>query len=129
VQVGNAGLSQKLSRWKLGEVGNIIEQRSAGIKDLRQGAMLEEDWKFPRKKRTPVPPLAGVHYHVLVGSLMENEKSLLARYFGDGLVTQGSAVAKTLLSVSTVKVFSKTGHNSILTDSRVRLYIKKNLGG
>lgn len=121
---------RRIARWYLGHVGNLIEQRSNGIKDLRLGFMVDEDWKNEKSKRpglyqrVQVPPLRGVHYHIILGSLSKDEKSLLARYFGDGLVTPGSAVAKTLLSVSHVKTFPGTGHNALLRRPNVHRYVK-----
>ncbi|MCB0416908.1 MAG: alpha/beta fold hydrolase [Bdellovibrionaceae bacterium] len=117
----------------VGHIGALIEQRSNGIKDLRHGAMVDEDWKygepaiFSYDKHTPVPPLPGVHYHILVGNLSKEEDSLMAKYFGDGLVTPASAIAETLLRVSTVKIFPQTGHNSILRSRKVHNYVQKQI--
>ncbi|MEZ4750857.1 MAG: hypothetical protein R3B54_09625 [Bdellovibrionota bacterium] len=54
----------------MGHVGALIEQRSNGIKDLRHGAMVDEDLKYGEPaiflvfdKRTPVPPLPGALPH------------------------------------------------------------------
>lgn len=124
---------RKIAKWHLGTVGNILEQRSDGIKDLRSGAMVDADWKQATANlvghpgRTPVPPMAGVKYHILVGSLSRNEKSMMTKYFGDGLVTPTSAVAQTLLKVSQIKIFPKSGHNSLLKDRRVYRYVKNAL--
>ncbi|MCB1171298.1 MAG: alpha/beta fold hydrolase [Leptospiraceae bacterium] len=80
-------------------VGHIADERSHGIKDLRWGFMTE-DWKdedadkLMNVKRTEVPPLPGVGYHLLLGSVSESVISPLAMYFGDGLVGTRSAAGK-----------------------------------
>lgn len=119
---------RKIAKWYLGEIGDILEQRSNGIKDLRHGSMLEEDWnpklsKAGKGERTPVPPIHGIAYHILVGTLLSDENSLLAKYFGDGLVTQHSAVGVTLMKTATVQTFPNTGHNSILNNPDVHRYV------
>lgn len=81
-------------------VGRIADERSDGIKDLRWGFMTDEDWKHEDSdklmnvKRTEVPPLPGVNYHVLLASMTESVISPLAVYFGDGLVGTHSAAGK-----------------------------------
>ena len=117
-------------KWHLGTIGNLLEKRSNGIKDLRHGSMLDEDWNSPGAhsgNRHPVPPIPGIRYHVLVGTLSKDEKSLMAKYFGDGLITQQSAVGATLLHLSNVKVLVKTGHNSILSHPEAIRCVRKAL--
>lgn len=118
-----------INRWHLGTVGNVIQLRSNGIKDLRLGLMLEKDWRYSKTpypmKKSPVPPVEGVHYHILLGSLHRNDKSFLARFIGDGMVSQSSGISKTLENASTVKIFPGTGHNSILKNRRVLGYMSR----
>lgn len=116
-----------INRFYLGHIGNIMESRSNGIKDLRHGYMLERDWREGATTRSPLPPVPGVRYHILIGSLAKDEKSLLAKFFGDGLVSPDSAVAQTLLKVSEVKRFSNTGHNAILKHPEVIRYLQEKL--
>ena len=109
-------------------LGKIADRRSNGIKDLRWGFMLDEDWQHPNaddllfRKPKPPPPLPGVQYHVLAGNLFEDETSLFARYFGDGLVSQHSATRETL---GTFKLFPKTGHLRLLKSPEVGAYLKE----
>jgi pimeloyl-ACP methyl ester carboxylesterase len=124
----------------LGHVGNlytqlsgrIIEQRSHGIKDLRFGFMADEDWKdHPsdarlRASRTRIPPLPGVAYHVVVGTIAKNEDSVLALYFGDGLVGKRSAFGEALFrpadplsAAGSYRVFPGTSHVDLLLSPRV----------
>ena len=57
-------------------IGRIADERSDGIKDLRWGFMVE-DWKgedankLMNVKKTEVPPLPGLNYHLLLGSMSE----------------------------------------------------------
>lgn len=80
-------------------VGRIADERSDGIKDLRWGFMTE-DWKSEDAEKlmnvrpTEVPPIPGVHYHLLLGTISESVVSPLAMYFGDGLVGTRSAAGK-----------------------------------
>ncbi len=117
---------RRIARFHIGKIGNLLEQRSNGIKDLRLGVMLEEDWRHAdTSKRSPVHPVSGVDYHILVGNLTKDENSLMAKYFGDGLVTRHSAVSATLMQGASVKIFPKTGHNSILNSQSVVDYVLK----
>lgn len=121
-----SGILSRFARWHFGLIGNILEQRSNGIKDLRLGFMIDEDWKNPvGGARLSVPPLPKADYHILIGHLSGNEKSLIAQYFGDGLVTHKSAVGVTLFKVSNIHVFPRTGHNSILASPKLFKYVKK----
>lgn len=118
-------------------VGRIANERSSGIKDLRWGFMVDEDWQQENAdaltgvKRIPVPPLAGVRYHVLLGSLTKDIDSPLGMYFGDGLVGTRSAAGATFsLSsepgkpVIEFRAFPETGHISLLGHEDVYAYIE-----
>lgn len=119
-------------------VGRIANERSSGIKDLRWGFMVDEDWKQENAdaltgvKRVPVPPLPGVRYHVLLGSLTKDIDSPLGMYFGDGLVgTRSAAGASFSLPsepgkpVIEFRAFPETGHISLLNHEDVYAYIEQ----
>lgn len=129
-----------LSAFMLNRVGNlyttlggqIIEQRSNGIRDLRFGFMVDEDWRdHPkddrlRATRMNIPPISGVNYHIVVGTLGSDENSPIAHYFGDGLVSTQSALGEMgfqptdpVTKCSSCKVFASTGHFEILTSPEV----------
>lgn len=80
--------------------GRIADERSAGIKDLRWGFLVDEDWQqegadaLTGVKRTRVPPLPNIQYYVFLGTLTESIDSPVALYFGDGLVGTGSAAGR-----------------------------------
>jgi pimeloyl-ACP methyl ester carboxylesterase len=97
-------------------IGQIIDERSNGIKDLRHGTLVDQDWERPHR-RTPVPLIPGVDYHVLAGTLSENDGSPLALFFGDGMVGRQSATGQGLVAEDdpiaghcTCHVFPKSSH-------------------
>jgi pimeloyl-ACP methyl ester carboxylesterase len=86
-------------------VGN---RRSAGIKDLRFGYLLDEDWKGEKgsalwhDNRHAVPLLKGADYYLIASTLAKDSKNIFSEYFGDGLVPSRSAAGKSLLRAKTL---------------------------
>lgn len=78
-------------------VGLGLDHRSAGIKDLRFGAILDEDWQEHdpgarvRTRAHEVRPLRSADYLVIAGSVTGDPEHPLARVIGDALVTSSSA--------------------------------------
>jgi pimeloyl-ACP methyl ester carboxylesterase len=123
-------------------IGKFINLRSDGIKDLRLGYMLDEDWDDSESrqsytlKRTPVHPLEGVRYHLIAGTVAKTESSFFGDMVGDGMVSKKSALGKSFLmdpdplhfhEKSTFKVFPSTGHLSIISKQEVFNYIAARL--
>lgn len=118
-------------------IAKIADERSNGIKDLRWGFMVDEDWAsgdsdgLLSARRTPVPPLPNTKYYVLVGSLTETEIAVVSTYFGDGLVGTASAngqIFKTRDSASDLvefRVFPGTSHVGLLAHPEVYQCIHK----
>jgi len=113
------------------------KQRSAGIKDLRFGNLLDEDWQDESKdswwkdNRHPVPLLPGVDYYILSASLAKQSGNLIADYFGDGLVPIRSAQGKSFRKSKSipfppenVKVFSGISHVALPQHARVYARIR-----
>lgn len=77
-----------------------INLRSAGIKDLRYGLLVEEDWKgkdpdaFANSEKTFVPLVPSIQYYVVTGTLHQNSEHFLSEFFGDAIVGKGSAIGK-----------------------------------
>jgi pimeloyl-ACP methyl ester carboxylesterase len=75
-------------------LARLVNARSVGIKDLRYGACLEEDWRdydpdeFLRHRCTEVPFLPGAHYFFIAASLREGP---VGELLGDLLVRVPSA--------------------------------------
>ncbi|KAA9338178.1 alpha/beta hydrolase [Hymenobacter busanensis] len=119
-------------------VADTIDRRSNGIRDLRHARLVDEDWLSPHADdllppRTPVPPLPGVAYHVLAGSLLKNAESILARYFGDGLVGGSSATGDIFGPRAAfqgqvhVRMFPRQHHGTLLANTEVYQYLREHL--
>jgi hypothetical protein len=117
-------------------IANIADERSNGIKDLRWGFMVDEDWQSPNSNdligvtRVNLPPLEGVKYYIIVGTLTENENNVVSQYFGDGLVGKKSASGEIFSTADSLqkdflvfRIFSKINHISLLTSSTIYEYI------
>lgn len=104
-------------------VGLGLDARSAGIRDLRFGSILDEDWleKDPdaRDRSAPhrVEILRRAAYLVIAGGVTADLDHPLARLFGDALVTSSSAVGtldgasgQALFPGSTLRAFPKMNH-------------------
>ncbi len=130
---------RKINLWPTRAISGLLDQRSNGIKDLRHALLVDEDWQsehaddlFP--PRTVVPPLPGVRYHVLVGSLLKSASSALHDYFGDGLVGAGSAAGRVFqdraappeLLIRT-QVYPQLHHGTLLSNPEVYQYLRDQL--
>jgi hypothetical protein len=103
-------------------VGLGLDHRSAGIKDLRFGAILDDDWQeqdpsaLQRTHRHRVRGLPRARYLVVAGSVAADPEHPLARMIGDGLVTSTSAAGLAARSggrevgEATVRTFPKVTH-------------------
>jgi pimeloyl-ACP methyl ester carboxylesterase len=135
-----ARLLERINLFPTRFLSKALNQRSNGIKDLRYSILVDEDWQDAHANdltppRTPVPPLPGVQYHILMGSwLRATRPSALREYFGDGLVGHGSARGHAtfgdeaaLPAGSSVRtaVFSQQHHGGLLTHPEVFQYLKQ----
>jgi len=97
-------------------LANIANLRSDGIKDLRYGYILEEDWKDreesagsegngqsntsgtdkPKTQPTVVDLLEWISYHFVTGTVTSNSNHPLSLVFGDGLVSKASSRGRSL---------------------------------
>lgn len=111
---------------------HIMDKRSNGIKDLRHGFIVEEDWKDQAVHHPPVDLLTGVTYHIIASTIAEDEKSLIALLLGDGLVSKPSALGNSPFDQATTpsskfvthKVFPKINHATVLTSIKVYQYLR-----
>ncbi len=106
--------------------------RSAGIKDLRFGNLLDEDWQgcdpdqhVPDSRR-PVPLLPGVEYYFVAAALGRSERHISTEILGDLLVRLDSAVGshhddlKHLnIKPDNCRVFLEKNHFDLQSDERV----------
>ena len=104
-------------------VGLGLDQRSAGIKDLRFGAVLDEDWieQDPgvRHRTHPHRPhrLRRADHLVIAGSVTADPEHPVARMIGDALVTSPSASGRSsdgeLFPKASVRSFAGVTHNAL----------------
>ncbi len=106
--------------------------RSVGIKDLRHGALLDEDWQghhpdTPRPdSRQVVPMVPGVEYYFAAASMGRNQFDPLGHLLGDLLVRADSAVGihrnelrKLKIKPENCRVFHEKNHFDLLDDKHV----------
>ena len=78
-------------------IGWVFKQRSAGIKDLRHGYVVDEEWNdrcpnaLSMGREHLIDLLPNVEHYFAAGNLMEDEHHPLAKVFGDILVAPFSA--------------------------------------
>jgi pimeloyl-ACP methyl ester carboxylesterase len=86
--------------WKVPEarpVATLLRTRSAGIKDLRYGALAEEDWRdrdpdaWGPDECADVPLPDGVRHHCVIATLRASDEGPFADLLGDLLVPPWSA--------------------------------------
>lgn len=99
-----APLEQVVHRWartlgRIPEVApftDILERRSAGIRDLRHGSLIDQTAELAGavEPAPDEPWLDGVDHHLVVGRLARSERHPVNRVFGDLLVTASSATGQ-----------------------------------
>ena len=135
-----ARLLERINLFPTRFLSKALNQRSNGIKDMRYSILVDEDWQDAHADdltppRTPVPPLPGVKYHILMGTWLRATRPLALReYFGDGLVGQDSARGHATFgdeaalpagaSVRTA-AFSQQHHGGLITHPGVFQYLKQ----
>lgn len=110
----------------------IANRRSAGIKDLRHGNLLDEDWQMVEQdeqgedSRRAVPLLKDVDYFLAAATVGTSPHDLKGRLLGDMLVRVGSATGahpNELKSLSfkdeNCRIFAEKDHFDLLADERV----------
>src|SRR5271166_4056575 len=108
--------------------GRLGKVRSAGVTDLRYGAILDEDWqgrdRFAREPdpRRPVPLPKGVACYAIAATTAASPGALKDRLLGDGLVPVASALGHHKDSARALKfapdrqwIACETGHLDLLS--------------
>ena len=94
-------------------VGDIANQRSQGIKDLRHGTLVDGvDFS------EGVPWLAGARHYLIAGTVTDDPEHLASRLFGDGLVQPPQAGEH-------VALFPGVAHMQLAHDEAVYAQIKQ----
>lgn len=109
----------------------IARRRSAGIRDLRHGNLLDEDWAHPDEmtsddRRTAVPLLEDVEYYFVAASVGRDDLDPKGHMLGDFLVRTVSATGahrdglrQLPVSPENYRVFHEMNHFDLLSDTRV----------
>ncbi|MCA9522915.1 MAG: alpha/beta fold hydrolase [Myxococcales bacterium] len=117
-------------------VGGLLELRSSGIKDLRFGYLVDEEWRRTperplRNNRLPIPLLPGASHYVLAGTLTEDVGHLVTRWFGDCLVRlpsatgqEGSAERSIPFPRENCRVFPRLNHFDLIWHPEVYRQIR-----
>jgi pimeloyl-ACP methyl ester carboxylesterase len=78
-------------------LSRVLRGRSSGVKDLRYGAVVEQDWhghdpdEFLRDRGTEVPFLDHANYYFMAATITSDPDHPAGRLLGDGLVRYPSA--------------------------------------
>lgn len=136
VERAGHALDRTLRRIRYVEPLMFGHRRSAGIKDLRHGNLLDEDWhghgpdQSAEDRRRSVPLLAGVDYFFAAASVGRHHLDPKGHIFGDWLVHSGSAVgahadARKNLNVPPdhCRVFHEKSHLDLLNDAEVHAQV------
>ena len=107
-------------------------KRSAGIKDLRHGNLLDDDWeqqggqKPSLAARRNVPLLPLVDYYFIAASIGRHERDPMGHVFGDLLVRVGSALGagseasdNPEVKKENCRVFQEKTHFDLVNDDRI----------
>jgi len=76
-------------------IRDLLNTRSAGVKDLRHGSLVDQDWLdcdpdgLGNNRRVPIPWLAGARHHFAVGQAFARVGT-----FGDAMVRPDSAAGR-----------------------------------
>lgn len=118
----------------------ILNSRSAGVKDLRYGYTVDEEWlgKDPdavfANARLDVPLVDGVGYYFFAATISKDTKHPVGRLLGDLLVRLPSAAGKTrnaarLIPFSSGRVFPGMSHIHIVNHPDVYAALRDALAG
>lgn len=93
--------------------------RSAGVKDLRHGYLIDQDWRgkgaddlFYRHKNS-APLLQRANHYLICGTLSKKQGSIWGRLVGDGLVHPASGTGTGWLASSAIPFLAE--HSTIIT--------------
>jgi pimeloyl-ACP methyl ester carboxylesterase len=87
-------------------LGNFLDSRSEGIKDLRHGAVVEDGHQ----------PASSIDHHVIAAVVGSNPTSLVGALFGDLVVRPGSATYRDGQPVTSSTVVGGANHFNVLAN-------------
>ncbi len=113
-------------------IREVLNTRSAGVKDLRYGNLADEDWldcdpdELMNNRRVPIPWLASARHHLVVGHALAGKEKL-----GDAMVRPESAAGGSRGSQpgapvgSDVQVMPGLNHLVLARDTAVYEHIER----
>lgn len=113
-------------------IRDVLNTRSAGVKDLRFGNLVEQDWfdvdpdELGNNRRVPIPWLPGARHHFAVGQVLSRSGT-----FGDAMVGVESAAGRAHGSQpdapggSDVQVMPGLDHLALARDPAVYEHIER----
>ena len=116
--------------------GDIINLRSAGIKDLRYGYLTDEDWQnyhpdeLLKNNKVVVPLLQDASYFLITGTLTEDSDDLINQWFGDALVRKESSIGRAVnrhhlaFNLKNHKEFAGFQHHKLVNSPLVYVQIR-----
>ncbi|WP_370305650.1 esterase/lipase family protein [Sinimarinibacterium flocculans] len=133
-QAVNLGVAH-MRRYPLSRpLARLLGSRSAGIKDLRQGATHDSDWRgrdpdaLGPTPRAAIARISGARYHFLGSTLGNAANDRLARTLGDGLVDLPSATARELADADSATL-TRVHHIRLLNHPLVWHWLDTRLRG
>lgn len=102
-------------------LGRVLAHRSAGVKDLRYGSLVDSDWEghdvdaFLARRAAEVPFLSHARYYWVAATVTRDARHPVGRLVGDGMVRlpSASAVAGEGIHIADL------GHLGLLNDEAV----------
>lgn len=110
-------------------IADFLNSRSVGIKDLRFGAIVEDDWRdaepdaFLPNPIGSLPPLEGIDHHFVAAVITSDPTHPLGALVGDLMVRSGSGTGRgrrRLVEAKEVRVLGGRRHSDLLHDLEVQ---------
>lgn len=115
-------------------LGEFVDFRSAGVKDLRFGAIREEDWQgvdpdaLLRDIVGDIPPSKGVEQHFIAGVITADPNHPVGVLVGDLIVRVGSGTGRgrrRRIEATNVRVFGGRRHFDLVHDAVVHEQVRR----
>lgn len=109
-------------------LADLLDSRSSGIKDLRFGALVDEDWMgadsapLSPNPTTDVPLLEGAEHHFVAGVVTSSPTHPIGMLFGDLMVRTASGTGRgrgRQLTATSVQVFGGRRHPDLIHDTEI----------
>jgi triacylglycerol esterase/lipase EstA (alpha/beta hydrolase family) len=115
-------------------IRKVVNLRSQGVKDLRFGNLVDDDWRnhdpdsYAQNKRTVVAWLPSAEHYLIAGTLTKDPKHIATQIFGDLLVELTSAYCETTedspVTAAHMKLFPGVHHMKLARHPEVYQQIK-----